>query len=471
MMMTWQAWTQRQSSARYLQAILGAALLIRLLALLLLAPTLDFSREGNAIHGSEAYDAYAQNLLASGVYGRVLGVPDAQIPPLYSVALALVYGLFGRGFVQVGLFHIALDLASMALLYDSARRLFAPTGRALWGRPWGEWIGLGAALAFAGYPYLIFQNLTLIDTPFWITLLHLFVWLMILLRERPTLDGKTWALAALAGLVLGLATLTRPITPLLAALLGLWLWTRLSLAQAVLRLLPVATLSLAIMSLWIARNYGIFGAFVPMTTTSGANLWQGNSVWTIPVFRAGYDVQWTAPDVQAPRDSREADAERFALALAYWRDNPDRLLELFWVKFLVHWSIDIAPRFNPQEGEQWRLSPDGQLIIVQAETSIEGVTSANTSYNQGLLDTIGRPVHLLYYGTLFLLACIGFGLSWRDWREASLLWAVQFSMTFIYVLFHPSTRYRAPSDPLLFVLSAYALVTMLSWWQARAKRA
>jgi len=466
MMTRLQAW-RRASSARLLLAILAPALLVRLLALLLLAPTLDFSRPGSAIHGSEAYDAYAQNLLASGVYGRTLGVPDAQIPPLYSLALALVYGLFGRGFVQVGLFHTLLDLVSIALLYDSARRLFAPTGRSLGGRPWGEWIGLGAALAFALYPYLIFQNLTLIDTPFWITLLHLFVWLMILLRARPVLDGRTWALAVLAGLVLGLATLTRPITPPLAALLGLWLWARLSLWQSILRLLPVAALSLALLGLWIARNYGVFGALVPMTTTSGANLWQGNSEWTIPVFRAGYDVQWTAPDVQAPRESREADAERFALALAYWRDHPERLLELFWVKFLVHWSIDIAPRFNPQEGEQWRLGDDGQLVIVQADASIEGVTSANTAYNQGLLDTVGRPVHLLYYGTLFLLACLGFVLSWRDWREASLLWAVQFSMTFIYVLFHPSTRYRAPSDPLLFVLSAYALVALLAWWQER----
>ena len=465
------AWVQHQSSARYLLTILGLALLIRLLALLLLAPTLDFNREGNAIHGSEAYDAYAQNLLASGVYGRVLGVPDAQIPPLYSLALALVYRLFGRGFVQVGLFHTALDLASMTLLYDGARRLFAPTGRTLGRRPWGEWIGLGAALAFALYPYLIFQNLTLIDTPLWIALLHLFVWLIILLRERPVLNGRTWALAALGGLVLGLATLTRPITPPLAALLGLWLWTRLSLAQAVLRLLPVAALSLTLLGLWIVRNDAVFGAFVPMTTTSGANLWQGNSEWTVPVFRAGYDVQWTAPDVQAPRESREADAERFAQALDYWRSNPQGLPELFWVKFLVHWSIDIAPRFNPQEGEQWQLSPDGQLIIVQAEASIDGVTSANAAYNQGLLDTLGRPVHLLYYGVLFALACLGFVLSWRDWRDASLLWAVQFSMTFIYVLFHPSTRYRAPSDPLLFVLSAYALVTLLSWWQTRHKRA
>jgi len=31
-------------------------------------------------------------------------------------------------------------------------------------------------------------------------------------------------------------------------------------------------------------------------------------------------------------------------------------------------------------------------------------------------------------------------------------------MTIMYVLFHPSTRYRVPTDPLLFIFSAYALI-------------
>ena len=52
----------------------------------------------------------------------------------------------------------------------------------------------------------------------------------------------------------------------------------------------------------------------------------------------------------------------------------------------------------------------------------------------------------------------GVALTARRWREISLLWFVQVSMTLTYVIFHPSTRYRAPSDPLLFLFSAYTLV-------------
>ena len=86
---------------------------------------------------------------------------DAAIPPLYSYALAGVYGLFGRGYVQLGIFHSLLDAASILMLYHIGKRLL----------PFGEWVGALAGLFYALYPYLIFQNLTLIDTPFFMALL------------------------------------------------------------------------------------------------------------------------------------------------------------------------------------------------------------------------------------------------------------------------------------------------------------
>jgi hypothetical protein len=36
-------------------------------------------------------------------------------------------------------------------------------------------------------------------------------------------------------------------------------------------------------------------------------------------------------------------------------------------------------------------------------------------------------------------------------------------MTAFYVLFHPSTRYRVPTDPALFLLSAAALVWLAAY--------
>jgi 4-amino-4-deoxy-L-arabinose transferase-like glycosyltransferase len=439
----------QSSHQRALVAVILLSIIARLAFLAFFSSTLDFTREGNAIHGSEAYDEYARNLLESGVYGRSLGEADAAIPPLYSYVLAVVYALFGRGFVQIGLFHTLLDVLSIILLYHICKKLFRQ----------GEWVGILAGLFYALYPYLIFQNLTLIDTPFWIFLLHAYVLLMILIRERESYDRVLWGWMILGGLVLGFSLLSRPLMPPFAILAALWFLFRRSIWQTILRLAPVAVVGFLVVLPWILRNYQLYNDFVPMTTTSGSNFWQGNSKWVIPVFQAGYDVQWTSPDEDLSNLSvNEADSRRFELAWDYLKSNPQDLPLLFWTKFLVHWNIAITPLYNPQPNEAMQISDTGELLIVPADGNITGVTQANISYDSGLLNTVGRPLHMLYFGGLLLLAILGIVLSLNDWRDVSLLWFVQIAMTFVYMMFHPSTRYRVPSDPLLFAFSAYALL-------------
>lgn len=457
---------------RALWIVLLIALALRVGVLLAFPSVFRFEASG-AIHGSQAYDDYAQNLLLSGVYGRVLGQPDAWIPPGYSYALAAVYGLFGRGGLQVGLFNTALDLLSIVALYHIGRLLFAHADAP----QRGAWIGAGAGLFYAGYPYLIFQNLTVIDTPLFMLLLYSFLWVMILLRERERFDGRTWGYALLGGLILGVSMLVRPILPPLALLVALWFLMRRSFVSSVLRLLPVALLGVVVVLGWTARNYGVYNDFVPMTTTSGANFWQGNSEYTVPYFRAGYDVQWTSPELQtADLSSREADAERFALAVEYLRTHPQQIPELLWVKFLVHWSIDIAPRKNPTAGELPRLEYRGDVWVVsepEESLNLSGLPEGDPvdAYSQPLFDRIGRTLHRYYYGGLFVLCVLGMALTLREWRNVSLLWFTQFGMTFVYMAFHPSTRYRVPTDPLLFLFSVAALLIVWEWWRHRVSGA
>src|SRR5690606_36102938 len=130
----------------------------------------------------------------------------------YSVVLAGIYGLFGRGALQVGVFHILLDVLSIAMLVEIGRRLM----------PRGGWVGWLAGVFYAFYPYLIFQNLTLIDTPLFMTLFYAFTLGVIMLRERERLDRGTWLLAIGCGAILGLATPARAILPAFALLVAVW---------------------------------------------------------------------------------------------------------------------------------------------------------------------------------------------------------------------------------------------------------
>ena len=284
-----------------LRLVIAIAVITRLVVLFAFPSVFAFSEPGAVIHGSEAYDQYALNLLETGVYGREAGVPDSILPPLYSYLLALIYGIFGRDYIAVGLAHILFDLASIALLYDIARRLLLKGAFA----PCSEWIASLAALFFALYPYLIFQNLTLIDTPLWILLLHLFVWLMILLREREDDDRHTLALAVAGGLVLGISALARALLPPLAILVALWFLCRLNWRQAVFRLSPVAIVAIVVLLPWLIRAYKIHGGFVAVALNGGENIYQGNNPQTIPIFRAGYDVQWSSRPADLPRTDNE----------------------------------------------------------------------------------------------------------------------------------------------------------------------
>ncbi|MCC7449038.1 MAG: glycosyltransferase family 39 protein [Anaerolineae bacterium] len=450
----------------WLALILAVGILARLSILIAFPSVFAFDQTG-AVHGSAAYDTYARNLLATGVYGITPGKADASVPPLYSYVLAGVYAIFGRGYMQVGLFHILLDVLSILMLVEIGKRLF----------PNGQTVGLLTGLLYALYPYLIFQNLTLIDTPFFMFLLHAFVLLMILLRDRVALDRGTWVIAGLGGVVLGASMLVRPIMPPLALLIAVWFLFKLNLAQTIVRLLPVALVGALILIPWILRNYGVYHAFVPMTTTSGANFWQGNSPYTVPYFRAGYDVQWTSPPDfnRTGLGEREADAHLFSLAFQYLRENPGKIPELLWTKFLVHWSIDIAPRRNPVGGVLPRVDYQGNVLV---ETDNSGGLELNglppgdpvAVYSDSVFDQVGRIVHRLYYGGLFLLALGGIVLTARQRRNVSLLWFVQIAMTVVYLIFHPSTRYRVPSDPMLFLFSAYLLIALWNYGKSRNVR-
>ena len=439
--------------------VIVMAIAARLVVLLALPDVFDFS--GGDIHGSAAYDDYARNLLETGVYGRESGQPDSILPPLYSYVLAGVYRLFGRGYIAVGLAHIFFDALSIALLHDIARRLFP--------HPSGEWTGLLAALFFAFYPYLIFQNLTLSDTSLWILLLHLFLWLMILLRERAAFDRMTMGIALAGGFALGLATLTRALLLPLLPLMALWFLFRLDWRQTLRRLLPVALIGVLALLPWLMRGLQIYGGFVAIALNSGENFYQGNNPQTIPFFRAGYDVQWSSPPADLPPTENRYHRNH-ALMEAGWRylrENPQRIPELLLVKFQVYWNVQVTPLNNLRQGERLRLE-NGEAILLADEGSQTGVTAANAAYQtNSLFNVIGRSVHILYFGGLWLLAIVGAWLCRREWRMVSLLVFAQLSQTAMYLIFHPSTRYRSPTDPLLFVFSAYALVWGAAWWRER----
>lgn len=433
---------RRPALALGLLLVLAAA--VRLAVFAALPGTFDFVRTG-AVHGSEAYDRYATNLLETGTYGLQPGVPDAAVPPAYGFVLAAAYAVLGRSAATVAALHTAFDLVAIALL--------AAIGGRLTGRPEA---GLLAGLGMALYPYLVFQSLAVNDTALFILELHALVWLAVLAGRRPAAGVAAVASALLAGAVLGVGVLTRPVLAVVAAAVGLWLWRRAPREGVPVRLAAVALAAAAVpLAAWGARNLAVLGQPVLVATNGGSNFWQGNNPETVRYLRAGWDVQWIPPGELGELDFRDPDSNRVFLAagLRFLRDNPGRIPELAWTKLRTQWSLDVSPRRNPVPAGSGVGETTGEL----GDTAVEPAIAA---YSSPLFDRLGRAVHRATWGAALVLAALGVAVSRPQWRELSLVAAVEVAMTAFYLVFHPSTRYRLPGDPLLFVVSAVGLLAV-----------
>jgi 4-amino-4-deoxy-L-arabinose transferase-like glycosyltransferase len=380
---------------------------------------------------TSGYDAYAVNLLAGDGYTRFDDLhPDSDLPPLYAFFLAGVYRVFGRDARVVAAVQIVFDLATLALVYGIGRRVF------------GVWEGLAAAALTALYPYMLYQNLTVNDTAIFTCLLVLAVWL-----AYRAGDAASMRWAATTGAVLGLAALTKSLALLLVPLWGLWWMRRLGWRRG-LRAAAVTTLAAAlVIAPWVARNTALHGRFVFISTNGGSNLHQGNNACTASYLRAGWDVQWTGECMASPPsdlDEIELDRWHTRQALDYLRGDLGRAASLLGVKLLVLWSPAVTPYAVPPHlaGEV------GQVL--QYET---------TAFK------LSRVVHVIYFGPLLALAAVGVVLARRRAMVFPVL-AVFAAFTLTYMVTHPSTRYRMPIDPLLFIFSAAVLHYM--WRRARA---
>lgn len=415
--------------------------------------TFAFEQTG-IVQGFVDYDLIAKNIINSGEFTVRLGLPYASVAPAFPLTLAGVYALFGRGSFQVVLLNSAFVVAAIALLLSIAIGVM----------PKGRPIGILAALFLAVYPYMVFQDLTLIDTSMFMAVLLGFLLCMIVLERQTGWSRKAWLLIATSGVVLGILILTRPLGFGLGIAAFLWFWMRLGLRNAILRLVPVAFIGLLVIIPWNVRNYRVFGTFVNVGTHAGMNFWFGNSEFTIPFYKAGYHTQWATPQIPSTLvTAPEIDRHLMNLGLTYIREHPEQIPELFWVKLIAYWNVNVFPTKNPVAGEipndvytgmpTSTIDPNGTITVTGVPT-----TDPLVAYSESFFDRIGRIVHMAYFGGLFALAIIGFVQTFKNWRDVSLIVFVQLVMTLLYItLSGPTTRYRVPTDPLLFLFSAVAL--------------
>lgn len=388
-----------RSSARHWAAfILCLSLLLRL-AYAVVAPQIDPLLARDPLHGDAAsYDRIARTLLAGGPYGEAADDPSAFWPPLYPLALAAVYSVAGYDLLVARIVQALVGALLPLAVFLVGLRLATPAAARL------------ASLAAAVYPYFLYFGAWLIADGLFLTLVGLMLW------AGGRLQGHgTYAGALGFGLIIGAAALTKP--TLLMQLPFVAIWFLVSIRSASLRrrlaLGVVAALAVLLVLLpWSARNYGLFGKPVLVSTNGGYTFYGANN----PNGFGGHYEGFPLPI--AGLDEVEEQAEYYRLGTAWIRENPGDFAGLVVKKY------------------QRLVSP---LSVASSEQDLR---------------LPGDWLIRLGYGLLLLAALYGAARSLRRWREVLLLYIPILGVVVSTLLFYGDARFLLPAAPSLLLFAA-----------------
>jgi 4-amino-4-deoxy-L-arabinose transferase-like glycosyltransferase len=248
---------------RWLAAILVLATALRV------AWVLYVDRPPQGLHDPLFYFLYATQIADGNGYRLLDGSPTAYYPIGYPAALGAVYALVKHTpipdnlVLASGFFNVFLGVATVALGYAVARRLFNTS------------VGLLSALWLAVFPNLIFHTGTFLSE----TLFNFLIMasLLVLLaddwRERPPSRARMLTFGA----VLGLSALVRPISLLFLPIVAIVWWYagfgwRRALESTGLALVMAA----AVIAPWTIRNIVVMKSFVVISTNLGDDLCMGH---------------------------------------------------------------------------------------------------------------------------------------------------------------------------------------------------
>ena len=406
-------------------------LAVLLLAFALRAGVVFIFRDSILIY-TEAAEQFAINFVNGKGFGLIEGLPSSYRPPMYAFFLIIVYGIFGRSALSVGLSQAMVGTGTCFLVYMIGRKIF------------NHRVGLVAALLVGIYPYLVYHDVHVNRTVVITFLLAAAILLILKVGERPT----RWNIL-LAGVLIAADALAQPTILAAFPFIALWLlvrydcrfWAALKVSAGI-----IAATTLAL-SPWMVRNYLVHHTTVLVSTEVGRNFWKQHNDYTEQLIRQnlwidnvpepddapglGVEGAWSQGMTELTISEVELDRWYMAKGWKWVKNNPDGMLRLMWLNLINFWNV----RINPYH----ELAIGGRLSFVAS---------------------LKESVYTISYGFVLVWAIVGVILARNRRGRVLLLLLLFLGYTLIHMVFVGITRYRMPLDPLLCVLAANGVLVL-----------
>jgi 4-amino-4-deoxy-L-arabinose transferase-like glycosyltransferase len=356
--------------------------------------------------------------------GRRIGRPAVGFSPLRSdlIFYPPVYPYFvGALFRAFGTMKAVLwvQVVLGALLVPAVGRAGALA--------FGRRVGLVAAAVTAFYPELVWY-----PAHYWSeTVFLLLLWWAIERTLAADARGSP-RVAVVAGVLWGLAILTRELALYLVPIAALWMLRPHARGGGHVRDRKIQDLTPAVLVLsavltalpWTIRNAVVFRAFIPVSTMGGLNLWQGNTTLT------HLQIYEVLPTIGGP-----AEQDRYCRAMA-------------WTAIAARQPGWILEKLRSEMPEFWKAGSEVLDHLVGRE-------ACGPLPRSKLV-----PIELLLvlpYLALLALSLVGLArvrFSGAAWLLLLLLAAYNAA----HVAAYATTRFRLPVLPVVFMVGAAVLV-------------
>jgi 4-amino-4-deoxy-L-arabinose transferase-like glycosyltransferase len=362
-------------------------------------------------------DGYIQPLLVSPGH-----VPTADKPPLYPLLLALP-SLVGWDSLVA---HRVTSCLMGAVLVVAVGLLGRRVG--------GERVGLIAATLAAVYPLLIAVDGSLRSESLYAPLIA-----FTLLAAYRLIDRPGFGRAAVLGLCVGLAALTRSEALVLGGLLLVLVALRLPRPSGLRYTATMSVVAVLVLVPWLARNWAEFGQPV-LSTNSGSLAYGANCDAAYYSRQIGSWPCYPRLTVTPTRDEADVSADLRDTGLTYAHDHASRIPAVVAVRILRSfdlWSPARATRFEADIGNR---------------------------------DVNVYRVGVAMYFLLLPLGVAGAVMLRRRGEPIGILLAPFALVVAISILGYGTPRFRVPAEVPLVVLAAVALAGLADRFARPAAR-